>query len=75
MLLGIYGFQQSEGAFFSTSLYRAFQLFTFQGCDVDGALPLSLECARWMAPATTLGGIYAAAYAFFGRWWGRVRLG
>ncbi len=74
ILLGIQGLQQRDGAQFSTSLYLALQLFTFQGGDVDGMVPLSLEIARWLAPATTLGGIYAAAYTYFGHWWGRVRL-
>jgi hypothetical protein len=74
LLLALWGFQQEDGAVFSTSIYRALQLFTLQGGDVDGPVPWSLEVARWLAPATTFGGIYAAAYAFFGRWWGRMRL-
>lgn len=72
--LAVHGFQQRDGSVLSTSFYLALQLFTFQGGDVDGIVPLSLEIARWLAPATTLGGIYAAAYTYFGHWWGRIRL-
>jgi hypothetical protein len=72
--LGVQGFQQLDGAVLSTSIYQALQLFTFQGGDVDGKVPLNLEIARWLAPATTLGSLYAAAYTFFGQFWGRIRL-
>lgn len=49
----------------STRAYLSFQLFTFQGGEVEGAVPWSLELARFLAPATTLGGLFAAALAFF----------
>jgi hypothetical protein len=54
--------------------YRALQLFTFEGGDVEGSVPFGVEIARWLAPATTLGGVYAAAYAFFARLWASLRL-
>ena len=58
----------------STRAYLALQLFTFSGGDVAGVVPLGLEIARWLAPATTLGGVYAAAHVFFARVWDGVRL-
>jgi hypothetical protein len=58
----------------STRVYLALQLFTFQCGDVEGPVPLGVEVARWLAPATTLGGVYAAAHAFFARVWGGLRL-
>jgi hypothetical protein len=54
--------------------YMALQLFTFQGGDVEGSVPFGVEIARWLAPATTLGGVYAAAHAFFLKLWGNLRL-
>lgn len=69
------GFGQVPYAYsFSTRAYLALQLFTFQGGDVEGPVPLGVEVARWLAPATTLGGVYAAAHAFFSRLWGALRL-
>lgn len=58
----------------TTRFYMALQLFTFQGGDVEGNVPIGVEIARWLAPATTLGGVYAAAHAFFSRFWGVMRL-
>jgi hypothetical protein len=45
-----------------TRAYLAFQLFTFQCGDISGSVPLGVEIARWLAPATTLGGVYAVSY-------------
>ena len=58
----------------TTRFYMALQLFTFQGGDLEGNVPIGVEIARWLAPATTLGGVYAAAHAFFSRLWGVMRL-
>jgi hypothetical protein len=58
----------------STRAYLALQLFTFQGGEVEGSVPLGIEIGRWLAPASTLGGVYAAAHAFFSRLWGTLRL-
>lgn len=58
----------------TTRFYMALQLFTFQGGDVEGNVPIGVEIARWLAPATTLGGVYTAAHAFFSRFWGVMRL-
>jgi hypothetical protein len=66
--------QVPDGYSLSTRVYLALQLFTFQCGDVEGAVPLGVEVARWLAPATTLGGVYAAAHAFFARLWGSLRL-
>jgi hypothetical protein len=58
----------------ATRAYLALQLFTFQAGDVEGSVPLGVEIGRWLAPASTLGGVYAAAHAFFSRLWGTLRL-
>ena len=58
----------------ATRAYLALQLFTLQGGDISGPVPLGVEIARWLAPATTLGSIYAAAHAFFSKLWGKLRL-
>jgi hypothetical protein len=58
----------------TTRVYLALQLFTFEGGDISGPVPLGVEIARWLAPATTLGGIYAAAHTFFTKLWGSIRL-
>jgi voltage-gated potassium channel Kch len=64
----------AEGYTVSTSIYIALQMFTFQGGEVAGEIPWTLEVGRFLAPATTLGGVYAAAHAFFRRVWGQFRL-
>ncbi|MDZ4178115.1 MAG: NAD-binding protein [Coriobacteriia bacterium] len=43
-------------------IYRSFQLFTLESGAVDGTVPLSLEAARFLAPAVAL---YAAIKATF----------
>ena len=58
----------------STKLYLTLQLFTFESGNVDGPVPLSLDIARWLAPATTLGSLFAAAHTYFHGVWGRLRL-
>ena len=58
----------------STCVYLAFQMFTFQGGEVVGEVHWMLEIGRFLAPATTLGGVYAAAHTFFRRVWGSFRL-
>ena len=69
------GFGQTPDAYsLSTRFYLALQLFTFQAGDMEGSVPIGIEIARWLAPATTLGGVYAAAHAFFARVWGGLRL-
>ena len=74
-LFGFIGFRELGGDLpLSTSFYRALQLFTLQGGDVEGDVPALLEVARFLAPATTLGGIYAAAHALVVGYWGRLRL-
>lgn len=74
-LAAFIGFGQvPEGYSISTRAYLALQLFTFQCGDVEGTVPFGVEIARWLAPATTLGGVYAAAHAFFARVWGGLRL-
>ena len=59
-----------EGYSVSTCVYIAIQMFTFQGGEASGEVPWMLEVGRFLAPATTLGGVYAAAHAFFRRVWG-----
>ena len=69
------GFGQTPDAYsLSTRVYLALQLFTFQAGDMEGSVPIGIEIARWLAPATALGGVYAAAHAFFARVWGGLRL-
>ena len=63
-----------EGYSVSTCVYIAIQMFTFQGGEAVGEVPWMLEVGRFLAPATTLGGLYAAAHAFFRRVWGSFRL-
>jgi len=58
----------------ATRVYMALKLFTFDGGNISGPIPLGVEIARWLAPATTLGGIYTAAHAFFSKLWGSLRL-
>jgi hypothetical protein len=72
---GLAGFHISDpGSPFLTKLYLTLQLFTFQAGDIDGAVPIPLEIARWLAPATTLGSLFAAARSYFHGVWGRLRL-
>jgi hypothetical protein len=68
------GFGGVEDYSIATRAYLALQLFTFEGGDISGPVPLGVEIARWLAPATTLGGIYAAAHAFFSKLWSGLRL-
>jgi hypothetical protein len=73
--LSVAGLRSLPGDYsLSTCVYLALQMFTFQGGEVEGEVPLMLEIGRFLAPATTLGGVYAAAHAFFRRLWGQVRL-
>lgn len=58
----------------STKLYLTLQLFTFESGNVDRPVPLFLDIARWLAPATTLGSLFAAAHTYFHGVWGRLRL-
>ena len=68
ILLGTYGFYLIEGsAHPSTLLYRSVQLFNLESGAVEGEIPLPLELARWLAPATLAGGLIAAASTFFRR--------
>ena len=72
---GLVGFHISDpGSPFLTKLYLTLQLFTFQAGDIDGPVPIPLEIARWLAPATTLGSLFAAARSYFHGVWGRIRL-
>jgi hypothetical protein len=74
-ICGLAGFHISDpGSPLLTKLYLTLQLFTFQAGDIDGAVPIPLEIARWLAPATTLGSLFAAARSYFHGVWGRVRL-
>lgn len=69
------GFGGVEGDYsIATRAYLALRLFTLEGGDISGPVPLGVEIARWLAPATTLGGIYAAAHTFFSKLWGSLRL-
>ncbi len=62
LLLGVLGFQEFHGAKVSPRdvLYLALQLFTLESGFVQGKAPLSLEIARFLAPAVT---VYTAAKA------------
>ena len=72
---GMTGFHKADpGNPLLTNLYQTLQLFTFQAGDIDGTVPLPLEIARWLAPATTLGSLFTAARSFFLGVWGRFRL-
>ena len=74
-LCGLAGFHISDpGSPLLTKLYLTLQLFTCQAGDIDGAVPIPLEIARWLAPATTLGSLFAAARSYFHGVWGRLRL-
>lgn len=70
-----YGFGAVEESYsIATRAYLALQLFTLEGGDISGRVPLGVEIARWLAPATTMGGIYAAAHSLFSKLWGSIRL-
>ena len=43
---------------FWDSLYRALQLFVLNREDAPGSLPWQVQLARFVAPATTLGGVW-----------------
>jgi hypothetical protein len=60
-ILGSVGFVRVDSNLtVTTSAYMAAQLFTLEsGASVTNP-PLELEIARWLAPASTLGGLFAA---------------
>jgi hypothetical protein len=65
-VLAFIGFGQVTDEFsFTTRAYLALQLFTFESGGMEGPVPLGVEIGRWLASASTLGGVYAAAHAFF----------
>ena len=65
--LGTYGFYQygilhGDPMDWLSSLYLSLQLFVMNSGGVPGPLPLSLEFARFLAPALTAGGIFLALW-------------
>ncbi len=65
--LGTFGFHQygilhEDPIDWLSSLYLSLQLFVMNSGGVPGPLPLSLEFARFMAPALTAGGIFLALW-------------
>lgn len=71
-ILGLIGFSDyarsnDSGWSISTRVYLAVKLFTLEAGDVAGAVPLSLEIARWAAPVVVAGAAISTATALLRR--------